>query len=51
MCVCGGTLDTRSHGESHKALVTCKRSGVSVTDFNVMLAVEYLDVCLILGSE
>ena len=28
-----------------------KRSGVSVTDFNVMLAAEYLDVCLILGSE
>ena len=34
-----------------QAYVTCKRSGVSVTDFNVMLAAEYLDVCLILGSE
>ena len=31
--------------------VTCRRSGVSVTDFNVMIAAEYLDVCLILGSE
>ena len=29
----------------------CKRSGVSVIDFNVMLAAEYLDVCLFLGSE